>query len=256
MKLLVNGVLQDDLAKLPYSNSLLRGDGLFETILTVDQNAVAWDRHYARVEKSAKQVLITLPARIDIEVGIEKILANVTGKSRLRLNVLAEGDWFITLEPVVEGKESISLMKISEPKISKGALSGVKSISYGESLLVVRKAIAAGFDDGIFLNENEDVVETALSNLLILTEDGWQTPALSTGCLPGISRELLIKWFEVNEREFKFEELLDAKAVYATSSIRLIQPVSKVEDRLFSENLLGEELIENFRSKLFSNMNP
>jgi branched-subunit amino acid aminotransferase/4-amino-4-deoxychorismate lyase len=256
MKLLVNGVLQDDLIKLPYSNSILRGDGLFETILTIDQNAVAWDRHYARVEKSAKQIHITLPARIDIEVGIEKILTNVTGKSRLRLNVLAEGDWFITLEPVVEGKESISLMKVKEPKISKGALSGVKSISYGESLLVVRKAIAAGFDDGIFINENEDVVETALSNLLILTEDGWQTPALSTGCLPGISRELLIKWFDVKEREFKFEELLDAKAVYATSSIKLIQPVSKVEDRLFSKNLLGEELIENFRSKLFSNMNP
>jgi branched-subunit amino acid aminotransferase/4-amino-4-deoxychorismate lyase len=256
MKLLVNGVLQDDLAKLPYSNSLLRGDGLFETILTIDQKAVAWDRHYARLEKSAEQTLITLPARIDIEVGIEKILENVTGKSRLRLNILAEGDWFITLEPVIEGKESISLMKINEPKISKGVLSGVKSISYGESLLIVRKAIAAGFDDGIFLNENADVVETAFSNLLILTEDGWQTPALSTGCLPGISRELLIKWFDVNEREFKFEELLEAKAVYATSSIRLIQPVSKVGDRLFSKNLLGEELIANFRSKLFSNMNP
>lgn len=256
MKLLINGVIQDDLAKLPYSNSLLRGDGLFETILTIDQKVVAWDRHYARLEKSAKQILITLPARIDIEVGIEKILANATGESRLRLNVLADGDWFITLEPVSEGKESISLMKINEPKISKGALSGAKSISYGESLLAIRKASAAGFDDGIFLNENADVVETALSNLLILTEAGWLTPPLSTGCLPGISRELLIKWFEVSEREFKFEELLDAKAVYATSSIRLIQPVGKVEDRLFDKNLLGEELIENFRSKLFSNMNP
>jgi len=256
MKLLVNGVLQGDLAKLPYSNSLLRGDGLFETILTVDQKAVAWDRHYARLEKAAAQILITLPARIDIEVGVEKILENVSGKSRLRLNVLADGDWFITLEPMSEGKESISLMRVSEPKISRGALSGVKSISYGESLLVVRKAIAAGFDDGIFLNENADVVETALSNLLILTEDGWQTPALSTGCLPGITRELLIKWFEVHEREFKFEELLDAKAVYATSSIRLIQPVSKVGDRLFGKNLLGQELIANFRSKLLSNMNP
>jgi len=256
MKLLINGVLQDDLAKLPYSNSLLRGDGLFETILTIDQKAVAWDRHYARLEKSAEQILITLPARIDIEVGIEKILENESGESRLRLNVLADGDWFITLEPISEGKESISLMRVSEPKISKGLLSGIKSISYGESLLGVRKAIAAGFDDGIFLNENADVVETALSNLLILTDDGWQTPALSTGCLPGISRELLIKWFDVNEREFKFEELLDAKAVYATSSIRLIQPVGKVEDRLFDKNLLGEELIENFKSKLFSNMNP
>jgi branched-subunit amino acid aminotransferase/4-amino-4-deoxychorismate lyase len=256
MKLLVNGVLQDDLAKLPYSNSLLRGDGLFETILAIDQKVVAWDRHYARLEKSAKQVLITLPARIEIEVGIEKILTNVTGKSRMRLNVLAEGDWFITLEPVIEGKESISLMKISEPKISKGALSGVKSISYGESLLVVRKATAAGFDDGIFLNENADVVETALSNLLILTENGWQTPALNTGCLPGISRELLIKWFDVKEREFDFNYLLSAKAVYVTSSIKLIQRVDKIGDRLFSKNLLGEELIENFRSKLFSNMNP
>jgi len=256
MKLLVNGVVQEDLGKLPYSNSLLRGDGLFETILTIDQKAVAWDRHYARLEKSAKQILITLPARIDLEVGIEKILSNVSGKSRLRLNVLAEGDWFITLEPFIEAKESTSLMKIREPKISKGAISGVKSISYGESLLVVRKAIAAGFDDGIFLNENADVVETALSNLLILTEDGWQTPALKTGCLPGISRELLIKWFDVKESEFDFDYLLSAKAVYVTSSIKLIQRVDKIEDRLFSKNVQGEELIENFRSKLFSNMNP
>ena len=134
MKLLINGVLQDDLAKLPYSNSLLRGDGLFETILTIDQKVVAWDRHYARLEKSAKQILITLPARIDIEVGIEKILANATGESRLRLNVLADGDWFITLEPVSEGKESISLMKINEPKISKGALSAsIHDFSFGVS---------------------------------------------------------------------------------------------------------------------------
>lgn len=256
MKLLVNGVLQDDHAKLPYSNSLLRGDGLFETILTIDQKPVALDRHYARLAKSAKQIQITLPARIDIEVGIEKVLANVSGKSRLRLNVLADGDWSITLEPVSEGKESVSLMKVNEPKISNGALSGVKSISYGESLLVVRRAIATGFDDGIFLNENSDVVETALSNLLILTDDGWQTPALSTGCLPGITRELLIKWFDVKESEFDFDYLLSAKAVYVTSSIKLIQRVDKIEDRLFSKNLLGEELIENFKSKLFSNMNP
>jgi branched-subunit amino acid aminotransferase/4-amino-4-deoxychorismate lyase len=256
MKLLVNGILQDDHAKLPYSNSLLRGDGLFETILTIDQKPVALDRHYARLEKSAKQIQITLPARIDIEVGIEKVLANVSGKSRLRLNILADGDWSITLEPVSEGKESVSLMKVNEPKISNGALSGVKSISYGESLLVVRRAIAAGFDDGIFLNENSDVVETALSNLLIITDDGWQTPALSTGCLPGITRELLIKWFDVKESEFDFDYLLSAKAVYVTSSIKLIQRVDKIEDRLFSKNLLGEELIENFKSKLFSNMNP
>ena len=256
MKLLINGVMQDDLAKLPYSNSLLRGDGLFETILTIDQKVVAWDRHYARLEKSAKQILITLPARIDIEVGIEKILANATGESRLRLNVLADGDWFITLEPVSGGKESISLMKINEPKISKGALSGIKSISYGESLLAVRKASAAGFDDGIFLNENADVVETALSNLLILTKDGFTTPALESGCLPGVMREILINSFGVTQSLFNYEELQQAEAIYTCSSIRLIQHVSKVDDILFNENQKGEELISDFSKLLTSKITP
>ena len=256
MKLLVNGQIQADAAKLPYSNALLRGDGLFETILTIDNKAVAWDRHYARLEKSAKQILITLPARIDLEVGIEKILTNTTGRSRLRLNVLADGDWFITLEPVSQDSESISLMKVAAPKISNGSLSGSKSISYGESLLVVRKAKAAGFDDGVFINEKGFVVETALSNLLILDQDGWQTPALTTGCLPGISRELLIKWFDVRESEFDFEHLLSAQAVYVTSSIKLIQRVNKVEDRLFDESSVGKELVDNFTSKLLSNINP
>jgi len=256
VKLLVNGQLQEGVSKLPYSNALLRGDGLFETILTIDNKAVAWNRHYARLEKSAKQILITLPARIDIEVGIEKILTNATGQSRLRLTVLSDGDWFVSLEPVSEESESISLMKVEALKISNGSLSGSKSISYGESLFVVRKAKAAGFDDGVFINEKGFVVETALSNLLIHNQDGWQTPALTTGCLPGISRELLIKWFDVKEIEFDFERLLSAQAVYVTSSIKLIQRVNKIDDRLFEESLVGKELVGNFKSKLLSNINP
>ena len=147
-------------------------------------------------------------------------------------------------------------MKVETRKISTGSLSGSKSISYGESLLVVRKAKAAGFDDGVFINEKGFVVETALSNLLIHNQDGWQTPALTTGCLPGISRELLIKWFDVKEIEFDFERLLSAQAVYVTSSIKLIQRVNKIDDRLFEESLVGKELVGNFKSKLLSNINP
>jgi len=91
MKLLVNGKLQPDSSGLPFSNSLIRGDGLFETILTIDDKPIAWNRHYARLEKSAKSLLITLPARIDIELGISQILLGSKGQSRMRLNVLAEG---------------------------------------------------------------------------------------------------------------------------------------------------------------------
>lgn len=256
MKLLVNGEIQSDAASFPYSLSLLRGDGLFETILTVDEKVIAWQRHYDRLSQSAERLLITLPAKINIELGITKILQGCIGQSRMRLSVLSDGQWFITVEAETISNKPIALMRATGVKSSNASLSGVKSISYGESLFVVRKAQQLGFDDGILLNENGHVVETAFSNLLILTPDGWLTPDLKTGCLPGIIRELLIKWFDVREGLFTFEQLLKAKAVYVTSSIRLIQPVSKVEDQLFDESLVGIQLITQFSQRLFSNINP
>jgi branched-subunit amino acid aminotransferase/4-amino-4-deoxychorismate lyase len=49
MKLVVNGQIQSDLTKLPYSEALIRGDGLFETMLAIDNKPVALDRHLARI---------------------------------------------------------------------------------------------------------------------------------------------------------------------------------------------------------------
>ena len=256
MRLLVNGSLQSGEPTLPYSTALLRGDGLFETILAVDENAIAWDRHYARLSNSAGNLLITLPAKIDIELGISKVLKDSAGQSRMRLTVLSDGNWFISVEKLEPVTGAVSLMKVLAPKISSGGLSGVKSISYGQSLLVVRQAQDLGFDDGVFINEKGEVVETALSNLLILTSTGWLTPSLSSGCLPGITRELLIKWFDVKEELITFDQLLTAEAVYVTSSLRLIQRVSKIENKLFDDSLVGKELISDFTKRLLSNINP
>ena len=256
MRLLVNGSLQSGEPTLPYSTALLRGDGLFETILAVDENTIAWDRHYARLSNSAGNLLITLPAKIDIELGISKVLKDSAGQSRMRLTVLSDGNWFISVEKLEPSTGTVSLMKVLAPKISSGGLSGVKSISYGQSLLVVRQAQDLGFDDGVFINEKGEVVETALSNLLILTSTGWLTPSLSSGCLPGITRELLIKWFDVKEELITFDQLLAAEAVYVTSSLRLIQRVSKIENKLFDDSLVGKELISDFTKRLLSNINP
>ena len=256
MKLLVNGIIQSDIANLPYSDALIRGDGLFETILAIDDKPIALDRHLARLEKSAIKLLITLPAEIDIRVGISNLLQGQIGQSKVRLVVLSDGNWFISSEELSKPVQAISLTKFSERVDSKNGLVGVKSISYGLSLLAVRKAAQLGFDDSLFVNEKGFVVETGFSNLLILNSSTWQTPALSTGCLPGITRELLLKWFDIEEIEITFEQLLEAKALFVTSSLRLIQPVKRVEDKLFNENLLGIDLINQFKAKLFSNINP
>lgn len=56
IKLIVNGQIANDVATLPFSNALLRGDGLFETILAIDQKIIAWQKHYERLASGATEI--------------------------------------------------------------------------------------------------------------------------------------------------------------------------------------------------------
>ena len=52
MKLFINGRAALNIDNLPYSDALIRGDGAFETILVVDKNPIAVDRHLNRLAES------------------------------------------------------------------------------------------------------------------------------------------------------------------------------------------------------------
>ena len=48
---------------------------------------------------------------------------------------------------------------------------------------------------------------------------------MSAGPLAGITRELILEWYEVEERDITLAEALAADEVFLTSSLRDIQPV-------------------------------
>ena len=254
MKLLVNGKVVSEPLTLPFSLSFIRGDGLFETILGIDEKIIAWQRHYERLAKSAEKLLITIPAKIDIEIGINQLLKGVIGKSRIRVAALADGTWLVVVEAAGSSEKLPSLIKMNQVINSNSPLSGIKSISYGQSMLAVRTAQARGYSDGVYLNENGDVVETGSANIIILKAGKFITPALESGCLPGITRQILIKDFAVAEGFFTWDQLIEADGVFLCSSIRLLMPVSKVEDKLFESSEIGRKLIgefeEHIRSKI------
>jgi len=240
---MVNGKVVTEPLSLPFSLSFIRGDGLFETILGIDEKIIAWQRHYERLTKSAEKVLITIPAKIDLEVGINQLLTGVVGRSRIRVAVLADGNWLIAIEQLGEGENLPSLIKMSQVINSNAPLSGVKSISYGASMLAVRQAQSRGYTDGVYLNQDGYVVETGSANIVVLKGSEFITPSLESGCLPGITRQILINNFDISEKLFTWDEMLSCNAIYLCSSIRLLIPVTKVEDKLFEPNQLGEKLI-------------
>jgi branched-subunit amino acid aminotransferase/4-amino-4-deoxychorismate lyase len=252
MKLLVNGKVVSEPLSLPFSLSFIRGDGLFETILGLDEKIIAWQRHYERLAKSAEKLMIAIPAKIDIEVGINQLLKGVIGKSRIRVAALADGNWMVIVEAAESSDKLPSLIKMNQVINSNSPLSGVKSISYGQSMLAVRTAQARGYSDGVYLNQNGDVVETGSANIIILKDGKFITPATESGCLPGITRQMLIKDFAVTEGLFTWDQLLESDGVFLCSSIRLLTPVSKVEDKLFESTEMGEKLIGEFNKHIRS----
>ena len=60
------------------------------------------------------------------------------------------------------------------------------------------------------------------------------TPPLSSGPLAGITRELLLEWTEITERNVTPEEAASADEVFLSSSLRDVQGIHRWDDRVLA----------------------
>jgi branched-chain amino acid aminotransferase len=82
-------------------------------------------------------------------------------------------------------------------------------------------------------------------------------PALSSGCLSGITRALVLEWFAAEERSLPLEVLAEADEVFLTSSTRNVHPVVRADDRHWSQaGPVSSELREAFERNFARNVDP
>jgi para-aminobenzoate synthetase/4-amino-4-deoxychorismate lyase len=91
------------------------------------------------------------------------------------------------------------------------------------------EALRRGYEEVLFLNESDEVTESANSNVFIEKDGQWLTPAVACGVLPGVYRRHLL---ETNpsaaERTLKLEDLAHADAIYLCNSVRGCRRVAVV----------------------------
>jgi branched-chain amino acid aminotransferase len=135
---------------------------------------------------------------------------------------------------------------------------GAKINSWAMNLTWLETAQRRGFDEAILLNERSEVSELTSANIFIARGSDVLTPPLSSGCLPGITRELLLSdvhspGFKVSERELKVNDLYEADEVFITSSTRDLLAVREIEGRKIDhQGNAMEALRDAFRSYLSS----
>jgi branched-chain amino acid aminotransferase len=54
------------------------------------------------------------------------------------------------------------------------------------------------------------------------------TPPLASGCLAGITRELVLEWCDAREADLPLDALRRAEEAFLTSSTRDVQPIRQV----------------------------
>ena len=208
----------------------MNGNGVFETIRTVDNKPWAMSRHMRRAVSSAQQSGFRIPSEDLIRSAVEELCQiEKYQHGLLRLSFGHNGDWsavHLPYEPVTHGAKLLTYDK-------EIAIQGqpVKSYPYRHRLEILEAVKLLGADEAIVCNDKAKVCEGSVTNLLLRVDDKWVTPPISDGVLPGIVRALVIEYCGVSVRSVDRSEIPLVQSAFLLSSLRIAQPVSTIDGR-------------------------
>lgn len=227
---------------------LIVGDGVFETLKVVDGVPFALTRHLDRLALSAAALAIDLPAVDQLRAGIAAVIdangARIGPLGRLRLTVThgpgvlgdpyADGGAptvFATVVPQHPWSPTSHVALSSYLRNERSALAGVKSTSYAENAIALRAAKATGADEALLLNTAGQVCEGTGSNIFLVIDGQLVTPELSSGCLNGVTRQLVVQWCGADEVALPAATLQTCSEAFLTSSTRDVHPIEWLGER-------------------------
>jgi branched-chain amino acid aminotransferase len=226
----------------PLDHGYLVGDGVFETLKTVDGVPFALSRHLGRLRRSAAGLDLIVPDDATIRNAIDVVLADTAiARGRLRITVssgvgpLGSGRGGQPATVVVAHTEAAPwppaarLATVPWPRNERGATAGLKTTSYADNVVALRASHHAGADEALFLDTRGRVCEGTGSNIFYFVNGHLVTPSLATGCLAGVTRALVMELVDVMVADAPVELLGSAEEAFITSSTRDVLPVSHLD---------------------------
>jgi branched-chain amino acid aminotransferase len=229
------------------SGALMYGRGVFTTVAIYNGIPFLWDKHWGRLSIHARSAGVSLAdhGEASTRSALEELLAAdhiVDGRARIT---------FFDESPAQawggDSEQKTSLLITTgefrrvptnfrltlSPYIvnSRSPLAGIKSCNYLENLLAYEKAAQGGFDEAVRLNDRGEITSACMANIFWINDRQIFTPPLSTGCLAGTTREVVVENSDVREAVCGAEALIDAEAIFLTSAGIGIAVVSMFEGR-------------------------
>jgi len=276
----INGSLQSagEVGISPFDHGITVGNGVFETMLSSGGKPFAFTRHYERLNRSAEMMGLSVRSREELwRASLEVLQANELAGCRTRLRITVTGGpaplgsergeegetTLVAASPTAEWGDTEDVVLVPYLRNEHGALTGIKSTSYGENVVALAEARRRGAGEAVFANTKGELCEGTGSNVFLVSKGLLMTPPLSSGCLAGVTRALVMELceregIELREKALPISILEQAEQAFLTSTTREVQPIRAVDGRLLP-NAPGEvtsRLQSSFRALVEDELDP
>lgn len=228
------------------------GDGLFETMRAHRGEVFWWDAHWARLQRGARQLRMTLPDAVQVRREAVQLLGG--DAAVLKLVVIrgrggrgyappndAVPTWILSRHslPPAAPREGLVLRWCETRLAVQPALAGIKHCNRLEQVLARGEwnDVAAhdrDADEGLMLSTEGDVVSAIAANLFVLHGRQWTTPPVDRCGVAGVCRAWAIAALDAVEGRLGVTDVETADAVFLCNAVRGILPVARLGARKWS----------------------
>lgn len=227
-------------------HGLVVGDGVFETLKVVGGEPFAARRHLARLRRSAAALRLAVPGDGELRAAMAEVVAAAGmggGPGKLRVTVTgglgplgtlrggAPPTVVVAAGPLAPVPTTAAVIVVQWRRNERGALAGVKTTSYAENVMALAAAAEAGADEALFANLGGNLCEGTGSNVVVALGGRLVTPPLESGCLAGVTREIVLERAAVEEADVPLEAIGRVTEAFLTSTTRGVQPIASFDGR-------------------------
>jgi branched-chain amino acid aminotransferase len=225
------------------------GWGVFSTLRVANGVLFAFERHWARMQRDAELLRIPFPSDPDWlrDRLLRLVKANDCPQATLRVCIVRnKGTVFVGPDVdrdfdlvamttnLADWGDSVRLGVAPNGRFAASPYARTKVLSWAFNLNWYQEAHERGFDEVVLLNERQEVAECTSANIFAVFGDEVVTPPLDSGCLPGITRDVLLHdirlpGIKIEERCLTLAGLEAADEIFVTSSTRDLLPVAEIE---------------------------
>jgi len=237
---LLDGVALERPEPLLWETNALLGDAVFETMRSYGGRVLALPEHLARLGRSAEWADLVPPSWADVEHDVS-VAAKAIGDGAVRAFLVRRRTRgvcrLVTAESLAledpATASGIAVCTLAEAEHGTTESAHAKYARYLPRMLARARARQRGFDDALLVDAEGHVVSAATASVCAVI-DG---TLVTTSVLEGITRGLVVRLAEARgmpcaARRLSPDDVARATEMFATSSLREVVPIVRVDDRV------------------------